>query len=377
MSSRRYILTDWTAAGISSLSMLLAYRASESNSALGDVGWLLGLITASLFISAATQYYSMFLQSGVWKTYIAFLPVLFIESIFLLVLTDLPTSALISSSLAANVFFASFKGDLMGRGKFQEAAWWNVYEQLLRLLSLLFLLQRGTDPGRSLLLSMAAAYLLSAITAFAVGVSGERRITLGVCSPKEFAELFKQAAWYALVHAGIYLVANADILALRQSQGIWEFALLKPYGQLLFVAAIPFINIYLYRLKENKKDAQKILYVLLAIFLGYELIATVLLDYLNSCIFGKHYYNQLGVFVVILEHVFMALVTAMLYRCLMQCRGKGFMVVKVILSCLLPVLVLPLIATSNGVYIGYALCYITVFWLNRSLLATTVTGVHG
>ncbi|MFZ5596266.1 MAG: hypothetical protein ACOY31_04555 [Bacillota bacterium] len=372
MNEKKYVFLDWSVSGINFLIVQVIYRYSSGMDSLGEAGWLLNLLTTSLFVSAAAQYLMMFRSRGIWETYFSFMPVLAVEIAFLSTQVPLDLWVLLSVSLIANLLFACYRGSLMSAGKLFTAAKWNLTEQVCRFCFLYGLILGGTIPGNALFLSTASAYIImGSVVTVLLFSSGIRP---GFSMTGINYELFRDTFWFSFIHAGIYLATNVDVLALKHFPERNQFVLLKPWGQILFTALFPLVNVYLTKLKYNKKRESRItIFYIIGFSSVYSAVMLLFGRSINWFLFHKELSSTGLLLAVILEHFFLIFMVIKLYNILLM-KGSRWHAAVLTASVIIPILLIPCLARGVAVYAGYVSWYIILFVANYIILASPEGG---
>ena len=363
---RFYVLIDWMASAIGFLTVMIVYRTSDSTDHLGYSGWLLNLLTTSLFVSAAAQYYSMLRNQSLKSMYLAFLPIVIAEGLVLSLIVSPAECLLLVAILLLNVWFAIFRGRLMRDGWLMKGALWNFSEQLLRVASLLVLCYGfRISSDRALLYATVFAYATCSFSSLAVMLKSDRRSGFSKLQKEDLAEIVQ----YSVIHMGIYLLSSLDVLVCKwYPERKAELVLLKPWGQALFVATTPFINLYLNRLRrrESARDVFQVWVLLYVLYLvGVFLFATPV----SRLLFG-HEVSVWSALLLVIEHVFLSFVIAFFYRSLQKREGYGKIMLATV-ACAALMSMIPWIIPGKWAYAGFVLAYAFTFWM---LLSTRRKG---
>jgi O-antigen/teichoic acid export membrane protein len=360
--SKKYIVFDWIASSISFICTWYIYHESSDMESLGHNGWVLSLLTTSLFVSSAAQYYMMFRKQNLFYTYLYFLPIMIIEIIILSFLVQGIYLILISISLLSNVFFAAFRGSFMAKGEFPKAAICNILEQLLRLILIFILAISGLSLSKSLLLGSSIVYI--ALTTI---------VLLYKVYKKDYKETifnkngFKEAFKFAIVSVGIYILMNGDVLSLKNFSEIkGQFVLLKPWGQVFIVVLTPLINLFLWKL-ENNKSTKSIYLSVLALFLTFSFSGMFFGKEINILLFNKSDTSNVLIEIIIIEHLFIALILAILYR-ILDLKINYSKALQIVILSVLFLISIPYILSGNYVFLGYLGLYSILFVLYRKSL---------
>ncbi|MEN8905069.1 MAG: hypothetical protein ABF289_03825 [Clostridiales bacterium] len=366
--NNRYIVFDWLASSISFICTWYIYHESADLKSLGNNGWLLSLLTTSLFVSSAAQYYIMFRKQNIFLTYLYFLPIMLVEILILNFLVSGIYLILIAVSLLTNVFFAAFRGSFMAKGEFPKAAICNVLEQVFRFIAIIILSVLGFSLGKSLLIGSLIVYSTSTLV-----------VLIFLLYKKEYKNIklstigFKDSFKFAIVSMGIYILMNGDVLSLKNFDIKGQFVLLKPWGQVFIVILTPLINLFLWNL-ENNKSVKGIYYTVITIFLGFSFTAVLFGQQINQLLFNKSNTSNLLSEIIIIEHLFIALVLAILYR-ILDLRVNYSKALQIVIFSVLSLVLMPHILEGNYIFLGYLGLYSILFVLYRKMLFINTTNI--
>lgn len=358
MKNSVYVLTDWAASGISFLSLMAIYRYCGDMNALGEAGWLLNLLLTCLSIPVAAQYTIILRDYNVWNTYISFIPLVLVEILFLATRVEHIYLIIIATCLFSAMMSACFRGFLIGRGQLSTAARWNFVEQLGRFFFVLLAIKTGIKPDIALLISPLASYIITSVSSFFI-----LKIKFRHPAPSlsEIKFVFSEAIWFSVIHGGIYLITNVDVLALKGHPDKNQFVLLKPWGQILYSAILPFINIYLTKMKDKARESFFVLIYIFLFFILYCIVMYTGVNRISSFIFNKEVIVESLVFAVILEHFFLCFLVIQLYRLLYKQKHLSQLIVLVF--CIVPMLCFPKFFYGAYLYISYSAWYGFLFMI--------------
>jgi O-antigen/teichoic acid export membrane protein len=353
-SEKVYVVFNWTASIVAFLSMMMIYRFSPSISAAGNNGWLLMLLNASLFVSAAAEYYVLFRNKEIVYAYMMFLPIIVIEILLLFWIVDFFIWVFISICIISNVFVAAFRGHFMAQRKLTMSSVITMCEQICRGILVMLFILFGNEITISIVVSSGIVYLFMASIVFIYVFRKEpMELKISVFNKENFMDGIK----FSLVCLGIYFLMNGDALALKNviSELKGEFNLLKPWGQIVLTILMPFLNIFLIRMKHKEGVWQIVLIILTG------LIAFVFIGYywgmnLNECIFHKTLNSSKNLTMLIVEHFFIMCIVAFLYRLLDIKQPIGRLIMIVGFN-IIGILMIPYFIQDGAIFFFYMVFY--------------------
>lgn len=305
-----YILMDWFASGVSFLTMFALYRFAPNIDALGNGSWLLNVFATSLFVSAASQYYSMFRKTKALETVVAFMPILILEGIVLFLMMDFKYFVVIFPAVFLNAFFAAFRGSLFGQGRMVLGAFLNMVEQVLRFAFFLGLVKLSFSLEMSILLNNLLAYIITTSMVFIFFYRELKPKTLSI-------KFDRSIILYSIVFVMINLIMSGDMLLLKGTTWMGSFALIKPWGQIIIVVSTPFINIILK--KYLHKEPMGFVLTLFAVTMGiYAIINIGFGDKISNLVFGYSIESRWFIASVILEHLLISIGIIIVYKMLLD-----------------------------------------------------------
>jgi hypothetical protein len=345
-----YLIVDGLTSAIAFLFLLVVYRYSPEGYELGQNAWMLNLITASLFISVAVQYFAMIRNINALQSYFAFLPLILIEAFILFWILPATDWLLVIVMLALNLFYQAFRGQLMSNGRLLLSSFGNLFEQILRCSALIYLIiVLNWSAASALLPSVIFSYIILFLTSVVWWLIHYASF--------EFKNFFKPAFYYGCFYAGIYLITTIDILSLHHLPDLQvQYSLVKPWGLIIYTATVPFINIFLTRLKNQLP----VRYFLNAVFTfyGFYFIATFLwADEFNRLLFQKTLPSKAYTTLIIVEHIAISILSMLFHENIHHQKHLWKMVFTLISSSLI-IYLIPYLLDGIYVYAAFTFTFI-------------------